>query len=103
STAYGYSQALDGTWNHYQSQTGNWTARRANFADAIDFIGWYHYQNSVETGIPLNDAYNLYLAYYSGPTGYKRGDWRSNGQLQQTAQKFARMAGTYQRQLQECD
>ncbi|MGO8654534.1 transglycosylase SLT domain-containing protein, partial [Rhizobium ruizarguesonis] len=53
STAYGYSQALDGTWDHYQSQTGNWTARRANFADAIDFIGWYHYQNSVETGIPL--------------------------------------------------
>ncbi|MFB2604338.1 hypothetical protein ACE04B_20420, partial [Rhizobium phaseoli] len=73
------------------------------FTDAIDFIGWYHYQNSVETGIPLNDAYNLYLAYYSGPTGYKRGDWRANGQLQQTAQKFARMAGTYQQQLQGCD
>ncbi|OWO96747.1 hypothetical protein B5E41_00155 [Rhizobium esperanzae] len=103
STAYGYSQALDGTWDHYQSQTGNWAARRTNFTDAIDFIGWYHYQNSVDTGIPLNDAFNLYLAYYSGPTGYKRGDWRSNGQLQQTAQKFARMAGTYQQQLQGCD
>ena len=103
SSAYGYSQALDGTWDHYQSQTGNWAARRTNFTDAIDFIGWYHYQNSVEIGIPLNDAYNLYLAYYSGPTGYKRGDWRSNGQLQQTAQKFARMAGTYQQQLQGCD
>ncbi|MFP3542915.1 transglycosylase SLT domain-containing protein [Rhizobium sp. SIMBA_035] len=103
STAYGYSQALDGTWSHYQSETGNWTGRRTNFADAIDFIAWYHYSNSQATGIQRNDAYNLYLAYYSGPTGYKRGDWRSNGQLQRTAQKFANMAATYQQQLNGCD
>ncbi|MGO8666430.1 hypothetical protein ACC805_37735, partial [Rhizobium ruizarguesonis] len=78
---YGYAQVLDGTWDHYQSQTCNWTAWRANFADASDFIGWYHYQNSVETGIPRNDAYNLDLVYDAGPTGDKRGEWRSNGQL----------------------
>ncbi|TDW36986.1 hypothetical protein EV128_101458 [Rhizobium azibense] len=103
STAYGYSQALDGTWDHYQSATGNWAARRTNFADAIDFIGWYHYSNSQATGIQLNDAYRLYIAYYSGPKGYKRGDWRSNAQLQKTAQRFADMAATYQRQLQGCN
>ncbi len=100
STAYGYSQALNGTWDHYQSATGNWSARRTNFSDAIDFIGWYHWQNSQTTGIQLNDAYSLYLAYYSGPKGYMRGDWRSNAQLQKTAQRFAGMATTYQRQLQ---
>ncbi|MBO9122600.1 MULTISPECIES: transglycosylase SLT domain-containing protein [unclassified Rhizobium] len=100
STAYGYSQALNGTWDHYQSATGNWSARRTNFSDAIDFIGWYHWQNSQTTGIQLNDAYSLYLAYYSGPKGYMRGDWRSNAQLQKTAQRFAGMAATYQRQLQ---
>jgi len=103
STAYGYSQALDGTWDHYQSATGSWAARRTNFADAIDFIGWYHSQNGQMTGIPLNDAYNLYLAYYSGPKGYARGDWRSNAQLQKTAQRFANMAATYQQQLHECN
>ncbi len=103
STAYGYSQALDGTWDHYQSETANWTARRTNFADAVDFVAWYHYSNSQATGIQLNDAYSLYLAYYSGPTGYKRGDWRSNAQLQKTAQRFANMAATYQQQLQSCD
>ncbi|WP_028746805.1 transglycosylase SLT domain-containing protein [Rhizobium mesoamericanum] len=103
STAYGYSQALDGTWDHYRSATGSWAARRTNFADAIDFIGWYHSQNSQLTGIPLNDAYNLYLAYYSGPKGYMRGDWRSNAELQKTAQRFNNMAVTYQRQLQECN
>ena len=100
STAYVYSQALNGTWDHYQSATGNWSARRTNFSDAIDFIGWYHWQNSQTTGIQLNDAYSLYLAYYSGPKGYMRGDWRSNAQLQKTAQRFAGMAATYQRQLQ---
>ncbi|PKA44374.1 hypothetical protein CWR43_08885 [Rhizobium sullae] len=103
STAYGYSQALDGTWDHYQSATGNWAARRTNFADAIDFIGWYHYSNSQATGIQLNDAYSLYIAYYSGPAGYRRGDWRSNAQLQKTARRFANMAATYQQQLQGCD
>jgi hypothetical protein len=103
STAYGYSQALDGTWDHYQSATGNWAARRTNFSDAIDFIGWYHYQNGQITGILLNDAYSLYLAYYSGPKGYMRGDWRSNAQLQKTAQKFANMAASYQQQLQSCN
>ncbi|MFK0331059.1 transglycosylase SLT domain-containing protein [Rhizobium sp. NPDC090275] len=100
STAYGYSQALNGTWDHYQSATGNWSASRTNFSDAIDFIGWYHWQNSQTTGIQLNDAYSLYLAYYSGPKGYMRGDWRSNAQLQKTAQRFAGMAATYQQQLQ---
>jgi hypothetical protein len=100
STAYGYSQALNGTWDHYQSATGNWSARRTNFSDAIDFIGWYHWQNSQTTGIQLNDAYSLYLAYYSGPKGYMRGDWHSNAQLQKTAQRFAGMAATYQQQLQ---
>jgi hypothetical protein len=103
STAYGYSQALNGTWDHYQSATGNWGARRTNFSDAIDFIAWYHSQNSQTTGIQLNDAYSLYLAYYSGPKGYMRGDWRSNAQLQKTAQRFAGMAATYQQQLQGCN
>ncbi|KQV84020.1 transglycosylase SLT domain-containing protein [Rhizobium sp. Root1220] len=103
STAYGYSQALDGTWDHYQSATGNWAARRTNFADAIDFIGWYHAQNGQVTGIQLNDAYSLYLAYYSGPKGYMRGDWRSNAQLQKTAQRFSNMAATYEQQLRKCN
>ena len=28
SSAYGYSQALDGTWDRYQRETGRWGARR---------------------------------------------------------------------------
>jgi hypothetical protein len=103
SSAYGYSQALDGTWEKYQRETGHWGARRANFSDAIDFIGWYHYKSHVKNGIALNDAYDLYLAYYVGHKGYAQGTWRSNAGLQASAQRFANMAVTYDRQLRNCD
>ena len=78
STAYGYSQALDGTWAQYQRETGNCGARRTYFADAVDFVGWYHSKSADTLGIARNDTYNLYLAYYLGWGGYKRGDWQSN-------------------------
>jgi hypothetical protein len=103
STAYGYSQALDGTWTKYRRETGRWSARRTNFADAIDFIGWYHAKSHAEVGIALNDSYDLYLAYYSGQKGYAQGTWRSNATLQSAARRFTTMAATYQRQLQDCD
>ena len=41
STAYGYSQALDGTWEEYQAETRNRSARRDRISDATDFMGWY--------------------------------------------------------------
>ena len=41
SSAYGFAQALDATWDDYRRQTGNWGARRDDIRDATDFIGWY--------------------------------------------------------------
>src|SRR3546814_8971202 len=38
SSAYGYAQALDGTWLEYQRSTGRWSARRSDFGDAIHFV-----------------------------------------------------------------
>lgn len=102
STAYGYSQALDGTWSRYQSETGRWNARRADFADAIHFVGWYHGQSHLKNGIALNDAYSLYLAYYSGHAGYSKGTWRSSAQAQQAARRVADMAAKYAGQLRSC-
>src|SRR5690606_34624500 len=37
SNAYGYAQALEGTWNEYKRTSGNGGARRSNFGDAVDF------------------------------------------------------------------
>ena len=102
SSAYGYSQALDGTWSQYVSETGNWSARRTNFADSVDFVGWYHSKSADTLGIARNDPYNLYLAYYFGWSAYKRGDWRSNSGMQNYARDTANMANTYAAQLQSC-
>lgn len=102
SSAYGYSQALDGTWDQYRGETGNWGARRARFSDAVDFVGWYHRTSHRRNGIALNDAYNLYLAYYAGHSGYANGSWRGNAQMQSAARKAARMANDYAAQMQSC-
>ncbi|WP_185982542.1 transglycosylase SLT domain-containing protein [Aureimonas mangrovi] len=102
STAYGYAQALNGTWSDYQSRTGRSLSRRNNFADAIHFVGWYHHQNHRQTGIALNDAYNLYLAYYSGPAGYARGSWKSDPAARRGARRAADMAARYEAQLRSC-
>lgn len=102
STAYGYSQALDGTWERYRRETGKWSARRSHFPDAIDFVGWYHRTSHRTNGIALNDAYNLYLAYYAGHAGYARGTWRQNAGMRTAAQRAAKMAENYAAQMRRC-
>ncbi|MGB6119293.1 MAG: transglycosylase SLT domain-containing protein [Mesorhizobium sp.] len=102
SSAYGYSQAIDGTWEQYRREAGGMTSRRNNFDDAIDFVGWYHARTAEKFGIAPHDAYNLYLAYYSGWTAYGRGSWRSNAGLQRTAREAAQMAANYDAQLRNC-
>ena len=41
SSAFGYSQAIDSTWNWYKKEENRPLASRVNFADAVDFTGWY--------------------------------------------------------------
>ncbi|MBI1619059.1 transglycosylase SLT domain-containing protein [Aquamicrobium zhengzhouense] len=102
SSAYGYSQALDGTWLQYQKETGNYSARRTNFGDAADFVGWYHNKSVRTLGIAPHDTHNLYLAYYHGHAGYARGRWRGNAAIQGYARKTAAMANRFQSQMQSC-
>ena len=102
STAYGYAQALDGTWEEYKRSTGRSMARRSDFSDAIHFVGWYHYTSHRRNGISRTDPYNLYLAYYSGHAGYARGSWRSNSAIQGAARRTATMAHRYEAQLRNC-
>jgi len=100
SSAYGYAQALDGTWATYKTATGRWSASRSDFGDAIHFVGWYHHRSSQQNGISLNDGYNLYLAYYAGHAGYERGQFTSG--IRGAAQKSASMARQYEQQLRGC-
>lgn len=103
STAYGFSQALNGTWSEYKKATGDWSARRTKFSDAVHFVAWYHNNSSKRNGIARNDAYNLYLAYYLGDAGYRKGAWRGNAQLARAAQRSSNIASAYAKQLRDCD
>jgi hypothetical protein len=100
SSAYGYAQALDGTWLSYKKDTGRWGASRTDFGDAIRFVAWYHNQSHLKNGMALNDSYNLYLAYYTGQAGYARGEFGSG--VKRTAQKSAGIAQRYEAQLRGC-
>jgi hypothetical protein len=102
SSAYGYAQALDGTWDQYKRERGGFTSSRDDFDDAVDFVGWYHGKTVKTYGVAPNDAYSLYLAYYSGWSAFGKGTWRSHSGLQKTARETAQMAQTYERQLVGC-
>lgn len=102
STAFGFSQALDGTWEAYRDSTGRHQARRDDFADAAHFIGWYADQTQRQTGLAKSDAYNLYLAYHEGPGGYTRGTHQRKAWLLRTARRVETRARRYQQQYESC-
>ena len=103
SDAYGYSQAKKSTWKDYKRSSGNYGADRDDFADAIDFIGWYNHQSNRRNGISKSDPYRLYLAYHEGHGGYSRGSYRSKDWLQGVARKVQKKADTYGAQLRSCE
>lgn len=102
SSAYGYAQALDGTWEEYQRQTENWGADRDEFEDAVDFIGWYNNKSIKRNRINPNDAYSLYLAYHEGQGGFARGTYKNKKWLLNVARKVDGMAQAYKGQLTGC-
>jgi hypothetical protein len=102
SSAYGYAQALDGTWDDYRRDTGRRGADRDDFADASDFIGWYMHGAARVNGVPLHDAYNQYLAYHEGKAGYARGSYRRKAWLPPVARDVQAWSVLYDRQLRSC-
>ena len=102
SSAYGYSQALDATWQEYTRATGKRGAKRDDIQDAADFMGWYMAESSTELGISLSDARSQYLAYHEGRTGFARGSCKSKSWLVRIANDVKARAATYQQQLQSC-
>ena len=79
SSAYGYAQATDEAWQDYTDETDRWFVDRDDFADALDFIGWYNHRSHRRLGLRKDDAYHLYIAYYAGHGGYAQGRWKQKG------------------------
>jgi hypothetical protein len=103
SSAYGYAQAADSTWQEYQRSTGQTGADRDDFGDAVDFVGWYCHMSYKRCGIPKTNARDLYLAYHEGHGGFNRKTHRSKAWLRRVASKVARRAKTYAHQLNACE
>ena len=102
STAYGYSQALDGTWEEYQDETGNRRAQRDRIDDATDFMGWYMDGTTQALGVPKWDARAQYLAYHEGRSGYARGSYNEKSWLVDVADRVQSRSVTYSAQLSQC-
>lgn len=103
SSAFGYSQALNGTWEEYQEDQRTFRARRNNIRDAADFMGWYMAGSNRSLGISLYDARNQYLAYHEGRTGFSRGTYNRKAWLLRVSDEIASRARTYQVQLAACN
>ena len=102
SSAFGYAQALDATWDQYRKETGSRGARRDNIRDATDFMGWYMNETKERNGVALTDARNQYLAYHEGHTGFARGTYKRKSWLMRIAQEVEDRAVMYQFQLEKC-
>lgn len=102
STAYGYSQALRGTWLEYKQSQGNLFSSRDDFGDAVDFIGWYADTAARRAGISRTDAYNLYLAYHEGVGGYQRKTYLKKPWLITVARRVKAKSYMYDIQLAAC-
>jgi hypothetical protein len=100
SSSYGYSQAVDKTWEQYQNETGNKYALRISFYDSIDFIGWYINKTNKLLRIPKNDYFRQYIAYHEGWGQYK--NYTKSPDAIKFAKAVDRVAKKYKYQLDQC-
>jgi len=101
STAVGYSQALSKTWDDYKDETGNARAKRKNFNDSADFIGWYASKGYYQ-GLKKTDVRSLYLAYHEGYGGFERKTYLDKQWLINVADRVQERSIKYQKQYWGC-
>lgn len=102
SSAFGYAQVKDETWEDYKRETGHSWADRDDFEDAIDFMGWFTWKSQKINRVSKWDAYRQYLNYHEGWGGYRRGSYRNKGWLVRTAHKVDARARRYGAQFRQC-
>ncbi len=103
SSAMGYAQALENTWEEYARAVGDSGVDRNEFRDAADFVAWYTGRSQRELGLAFTDARSHYLAYHEGRGGYQRGSYRGNNTLLAAASRVQNYYETYQAQLGRCE
>ena len=102
SSAFGYAQAIDSTWEAYQNNSGNRFSSRTSFSDSVDFIGWYTNETTRKLKIKKSDVFNQYLAYHQGHRGYLSGNYKNKPNLMKAAKRTEKNAFKYNSQLRNC-
>jgi hypothetical protein len=103
SSAYGYAQAKTMTWDDYKRETGNSSADRDDFEDAIDFMGWFIKKTHSINKVSKWDAKLQYLNYHEGWGGYKRQSYRKKAWLTKVANRVNERSLRYAQQLRGCE
>tara|TARA_B100001093_G_scaffold299705_1_gene285787 strand:+ start:66 stop:665 length:600 start_codon:yes stop_codon:yes gene_type:complete len=100
STSFGYSQAINGTWEQYKKETRNKFAVRTRFKDSVDFIGWYTNKTESILKVSKKDAFKQYIAYHEGWGNYKH--YKKNNKVIGLAKRVEKQSQVYKKQLMEC-
>ena len=102
SSSFGYSQAIDKTWDQYKNETNNMLALRSRFKDSVMFIGWYINKTHQINKIPLNDSYRQYLNYYLGWGNYANKTYQTDKKAILFARSVQKQSNIYRNQLIKC-
>ena len=102
SSSFGYSQAVNKTWELYKTETDNPLALRARFKDSVMFIGWYIKKTNEINKIPVSDSYRQYLNYYLGWGNYAKKVYRTDKKAIIFAKSVEKQSKIYKNQLKEC-
>ncbi|MBI1391240.1 MAG: transglycosylase SLT domain-containing protein [Alphaproteobacteria bacterium] len=103
SSARGYAQAIDQTWDGYRQISGNNGAERDDFKDAANFVAWHVRETAGRNGVAVTDAYGQYLAYHEGWGGYARATYRDKPGVKAAARSVAATTLRYETQLTRCE
>jgi len=102
SSSFGYSQAINKTWDLYKTETDNPLALRARFKDAVMFIGWFINKTNKINKIPFNDSYRQYLNYYLGWGNYAQKAYKTDKKAIIFAKSVKTQSNIYRKQLKSC-
>ncbi len=102
SSSFGYSQAINKTWDQYKNETNNMLALRSRFKDSVMFIGWYINKTHQLNKIPRNDSYRQYLNYYLGWGNYANKTYQTDKKAIIFARSVQKQSNIYRNQLIKC-
>ena len=103
SSSFGYSQAVNKTWELYKNETNSPLALRSRFKDSVMFIGWYISKTNKINKIPKNDSYRQYLNYYLGWGSYAKKVYKTDKKAIIFAKSVEKQSKIYKSQLRECE